>query len=87
MAENSPTEHVWEILSKHAPQLDRLQHKGETLTAEAPLDAEAVSEQYWRNVGSNLIALANKFDSRQKVSTRILTFFILTVKVVVIATK
>ena len=61
-------EHVWDIITKFTPQLDKLQQKDETLTSSTPLDPEVISDQYWRKVANNLIDLAEKFESRQQVS-------------------
>ena len=60
-------EHAWEVMAKFTPQLNQLQQKDETITSATPLDPDAVCEQYWRIVGSNLIDLATKFSSRQQV--------------------
>ena len=60
-------EHVWDIISKFAPQLDQLQQKDETIGNTTPLDPDTISNQYWRRVADNLIDLSKKFDSRQQV--------------------
>ena len=60
-------EHVWDVISKFTPHLDKLQQKDETITSAAPPDPEVTSEHYWRKVANNLIDLAQKFDSKQQV--------------------
>lgn len=60
-------EHVWDIISKFALQLDQLQQKDETIASATPLDPDTISNQYWRRVADNLIDLSKKFDSRQQV--------------------
>jgi len=62
-------EKVWEAIARFTPQLDQLQHKGETITNEVPLDPETVAAQYWLKVASNLIELAKKFESYHQVRT------------------
>ena len=60
-------EHVWDVISKFTPHLDKLQQKDETITSAAPPDPEVTSENYWRKVANNLIDLAQKFHSKQQV--------------------
>lgn len=62
-----PKESLWEAIDWFTPQLDQLQHKGETVTTEIQPDPEAVSTQLWAKVDSNLIDLANKFGSSYQV--------------------
>ena len=38
-----PKETMWDAIARFTPQLDQLQHKGETITSEAPLDLEVAS--------------------------------------------
>ena len=63
----TPKDAVWDAITKFTPQLDQLQHKGEAITSEAPLDPEILSAQYWTKVATNLIDLANKFASSNQV--------------------
>ena len=60
-------DHVWEVITKFAPQLDLLQHKGEAIGNEAPQDPKVISQQYWEKIGDNLIDLVKKLDSSQQV--------------------
>jgi len=48
-----PKETVWDAIARFTSQLDQLQHKGETITSEAPFDPEVVSAQYWNKVATN----------------------------------
>ena len=66
-----PKETVWDAIARFTPQLDQLQHKGETITSEAPLDPEIVSAQYWNKVSTNLIDLAQKFESSHQVRANV----------------
>ena len=66
-----PKETVWDAIARFTPQLDQLQHKGETITCEAPLDPDVVSAQYWNKVATNLIDLAQKFESSHQVRTKV----------------
>ena len=66
-------EQVWELFAKYARQLDQLQHKGETITSEAPLDPEVVSPAYWRQVADNLLDLATHLEDWTKVRATITT--------------
>lgn len=52
---------MWDIIEQIAPQLDSLQHKGETICAENP----ASSEQYWEKVAENILELTEKLESEQ----------------------
>ena len=63
-----PKEFVWEVARKFAPQLDKLQHKGDFMGSEGPTDPDLACSEYWRKVGENLIDLAQKFESRNQVS-------------------
>ena len=69
-------EHVWDIISKFAPQLDQLQQKDETIASATPLDPDTISDQYWRRVADNLIDLSKKFNSKQQVRQTVINIFI-----------
>lgn len=56
-----------ECHKKLAPQLDRLQHKEETITAEEVVDPNILRENFWKKVGTNLIDLAKSLDSQHQV--------------------
>ena len=60
-------ESVWEVVSKFAPQLDRLQLKEDTICSEGPPDPDVACQEYWRKVGENLIDLTKKFKSVNQV--------------------
>ena len=58
---------VWNAIKKLAPQLDRLQHKEETITSEEVDDPNLLCEKFWKKIGTNLIDLANSLDNQHQV--------------------
>ena len=65
---------VWSGITSFAPQLDQLQHKGDTITSEVPADPATVCDQYWSKVGNNIIDLAQR-SSRHQVMYLLLCYF------------
>ena len=51
-----------------APQLDKLQHKEETISAEEVIDPHMLREKFWTKIGTNLIDLAKTLGSQHQVS-------------------
>ena len=58
---------VWDAMKKLAPQLDKLQHKEETIAAEEVADPKLLREKFWTKIGTNLIDLAKSLDSQHQV--------------------
>ena len=59
---------VWDAMKKLAPQLDKLQHKEETITAKEVVDPHMLREKFWTKIGMNLIDLAKALGSQHQVS-------------------
>jgi len=59
---------MWEAIARFTPHLDQVQHKGETISSETPLDPQTVSAQYWTKVATNL---AQKFQNRHLVRSKL----------------
>lgn len=71
---------VWNAIKKLAPQLDRLQHKEETIATEEVVDPNTLREKFWKKVGTNLIDLAKSLDNQHQVAIAflaILLFYII----------
>jgi len=59
---------VWDAMKNLAPQLDKLQHKEETIAAEEVVDPHMLREKFWTKIGTNLIDLAKTLGSQHQVS-------------------
>lgn len=62
-----PTTVVWNAIKKLAPQLDKLQHKEDTITSEEVADPDLLREKFWEKVGTSLIDLAKSLDNQHQV--------------------
>ena len=58
---------VWDAIKSLAPQLDKLQHKEETIAAEEVVDPNLLREKFWTKIGTNLIELAKSLGSQHQV--------------------